>query len=400
MKSFKEYISEAVYGKLATVYHRAMTLDAVKGIAIDGFRIGGGKGAMYGKAVYTTYELSSQLNPDMEQYGNLIIKSKVNLYGYLIFDAPVCKQVYGKVYSLSDQWTKFISKTSPPSVLEKIHPIKKGFSSGKALLVSKDRGIRKLSNGLIFTGRHDGQVCVIYEKKTVTPMSYNTTFNDPSILDDKVWTKVTRKTLVSKAMYNTLSKMTINVKKHNNNHLDEYEKLYEYIEDFIYDKDEDIKNEYDYVIENINACIRQCKSTIDELEYTGDFDNITIVESLVALLENHQYHSMIDFTFYIEEVNDAIKEVNDAIDELHPTIEEDIIINDTLEVGIIKDIKVAYPAYIKFLDYSYPPFKYTKHKLNTIFEEISVRLNKDMSSYIETEEIMTEYNLIDPIDIE
>jgi len=92
---------EKVYGNLALTYHRTESVDIAKGILEKGFIPGAG--AMYGEGLYTTYDLESQLGGKMDHYGDVIVKFKVALHKFLIFDYDIAKIVYGKDYTLSDQ---------------------------------------------------------------------------------------------------------------------------------------------------------------------------------------------------------------------------------------------------------------------------------------------------------
>jgi len=98
-----ENFNEKVYGNLAVVYHRNRTTDIINGILERGFIPG--EGAMYGKGWYCTYDIDSQLNNNMvDNYGGILLKLKVNLQKFLIFDYDAAKTIYGTNYRLQDQW--------------------------------------------------------------------------------------------------------------------------------------------------------------------------------------------------------------------------------------------------------------------------------------------------------
>ena len=197
MKTFKNYtnINEKVYGKLATVYHRTQTKDIIKNINKIGFQRGLGR--WYGPGIYCTYNLKSQLNNTMNNiYGSLIIKSKVNLYGYLIFNKDIAKKVYKKPLDIEQQW-KFLTNKPVPDIIAKNKIIITKYTSDLAQIFSKDINIRKMVDGIVFTGRQDGDVVVSYDESSVTPISYNSTINNPSVLDSPKWNRTLNKQLIA-----------------------------------------------------------------------------------------------------------------------------------------------------------------------------------------------------------
>ena len=96
---------EKVYGNLGVVYHRTKSVDIAKGILEKGFIPG--EGEMYGRGLYTTYDLESQMHDRMiDVYGPIILKFKISLHNFLILDYDVAKVVYGTDYTLIDQMKK------------------------------------------------------------------------------------------------------------------------------------------------------------------------------------------------------------------------------------------------------------------------------------------------------
>ena len=81
---------EEVYGAQATVYHGTKTDPQILISAIlrDEFRPGKGDGSMYGKGLYTVYDPEGTRTMS-GKYGDWVIKFKVNLYGYIIFDPDI-----------------------------------------------------------------------------------------------------------------------------------------------------------------------------------------------------------------------------------------------------------------------------------------------------------------------
>lgn len=173
-----QLIVEEIYGKLAVGYHRTdeRGLEAFK----RGTPMTAGWGDAYGRGIYFTYDLRSQMNSRMVRlYGNYIIKAKINLDRFLIFDLGVAKRVYPRyrnfkeqaeqefrmpreiLFMLSkytDQWTKM-----PP------------YTSDMAIKLAKSDHYKWLhgnTSGIIFTGRTDGRVIVVYDPKKTIPMGW------------------------------------------------------------------------------------------------------------------------------------------------------------------------------------------------------------------------------------
>lgn len=117
MINFKEWLlTEDVYGKLATVFHRTPKLQNVKGIAKNGFDInlmgttssGRVQKGARGKGIYATFTLPSQFKKQntgrpMRIYGDFIIKCLVNLDSFIIFDKEMAEKVHGNNWQIKDQ---------------------------------------------------------------------------------------------------------------------------------------------------------------------------------------------------------------------------------------------------------------------------------------------------------
>lgn len=193
----KQILTEAVFGKLATIYHRTGgKSDITDKISDIGFIAG--SGAMYKKGIYATYDLKSQLRPRMSAvYGPTIVKAKVNLQNFLIFDYKVAKKVYGDNYTLVDQIKtiqKMINKNIkiPEGVKEISDSLKQEpyiTSDFAQRLVGGYDEILRLGKGIVFTGHNDGRVVVTYDRNIVIPFVYNTTKRNSQKLDSSTWKK-------------------------------------------------------------------------------------------------------------------------------------------------------------------------------------------------------------------
>jgi hypothetical protein len=207
MKSFKQFVKEDVYGGLSTIFHRTQSIDSIDAIKDSGFKAGAGD--MYGRAIYGTYSLKSQFNDRMRKiYGDYIVKAKVNNNRILFLDMDQAKKVYGKNHSLVDQL-----KTINPrfQITDKIEEISNEllrnpkYTSDIALDLLKISEIKKTIYGISLTGRRDGNVLVVYNEESITPMSYNSTIENSSKLDQRKWEDIKNINLVRKGLDKTLA---------------------------------------------------------------------------------------------------------------------------------------------------------------------------------------------------
>ena len=167
-------LQEQVFGAQAFVYHgsRAAPKDFLPLLLQDKFRPGVAAGSMYGKGLYTVYDLESGIT-GKGSYGEYIYKLKVNLYGCISFDSDTTKLIYKKDLTPAQQAEMF---GLPDSVVKKLKALKPNegapdeISSDLALQASKF-----LSNevkGLIYTGRRDGKVALLYDASIAVPIAW------------------------------------------------------------------------------------------------------------------------------------------------------------------------------------------------------------------------------------
>ena len=164
---------EEVYGAQATVYHGTNT-DAqvlISAILDNDFQAGSGAGAMYGKGLYTVYETEGS-STMRGGYGPWIIKFKVNLYGYIIFDPDIALKVYGSALTPAEQAQKLRYNSITIRALKGLskESLSARFTSDAVLNVFES--IQSEVKGLVFTGRHDGRVAIIYDPTTVIPVAW------------------------------------------------------------------------------------------------------------------------------------------------------------------------------------------------------------------------------------
>jgi len=195
------------------VYHR--TKDAsVDLIGRDGYRAGGG--AAWGAGIYTVYDLISTTKANAYNdgswgsgtYGPIIIENEVlSLKRFLIFNYDVSKRVNKGEYTIKDQLKKIlpekvyerhsdiISKASDRSEeLLKANPKNKYTTESFSLLYEIGE-IMHFVRGAIFTGSHDGNVLLSFDRENLIPVRYSKD-------NGKTWTKIKKQGAYLKAKKN------------------------------------------------------------------------------------------------------------------------------------------------------------------------------------------------------
>ena len=176
----EEFIAEEISAGSFIVYHRTQSepKDFNKG-----FKTGFGK--MYGPGLYTTYDLATQLTPNMiNTYGNIIIQFKIqNNNKFIILDYAEAKKVYGTKYTLIDQlkrvmggyFNKFYRMHSNELIKysEKLQDEYYDKSSYVAEPLSQLKDFYSHVDGLIFTGNNDGKVLVLFNTNLANPLKYS-----------------------------------------------------------------------------------------------------------------------------------------------------------------------------------------------------------------------------------
>jgi len=180
---------EEVYGAQAVVYHgtEANPQALIDALLQDKFTPGSGAGAMYGKGLYTVYDLKGT-KTEKGDYGKHVIKLKVNLYGYIIFDPDVALKVYKKPLTPAEQAQEVGYNEDAIKVLRSMRVPTGRFTSDTALRASK--ALQYEVKGIVFTGRRDGRVAVVYDPTTAVPMAWKR-------VDSKSWTPVDRAALLA-----------------------------------------------------------------------------------------------------------------------------------------------------------------------------------------------------------
>ena len=177
-------LTEEVYGAQAVVYHgtNADPLDLVSALLDDEFDPGRGAGSMYGEGLYTVYDLKGT-QTERGDYGPNIIKLKLNLYGYIIFDPEVALKVYKAPLSIVEQAQEV---GADEDVIEKLRSVKidrSSFTSDAARFASKF--LRGRVKGIVYTGSRDGRCALVYDPTTAVPIAWKN-------VRDRSWTPVDR----------------------------------------------------------------------------------------------------------------------------------------------------------------------------------------------------------------
>ena len=170
------------------LYHRPMNsgsgdaLAIVKSLMKYGFSreyTSTNGGNMYGPGVYSVFDLKSTKD---KAYGSIIVKLYLlgGLKGFLIWNKDKAMEVYGDEWRIEDQ----IRHLCPLDISNKLLRYRWGMGEymgdrsaqyAKTFCDIIGRDIEKTQiRGFVFTGGHDGNVCVIRDFSDAIPYSYST----------------------------------------------------------------------------------------------------------------------------------------------------------------------------------------------------------------------------------
>jgi len=175
---------EEVYGAQAIVYHGTESdpRELIDALIDDTFEPGRGAGSLYGKGLYTVYNLKGSQTGDGD-YGDNIIKLKLNLYGYIIFDPDVALKVYKAPLSVVEQAEEVGAGKDIIENLKQITMIEGGYSSVAAKEASKF--LKGRVKGIVYTGGVDGRCALVYDSTTAVPIAWKR-------FTDSTWKSVRR----------------------------------------------------------------------------------------------------------------------------------------------------------------------------------------------------------------
>jgi len=171
-------LTEEVFGSQAFVYHGSDVGPKILIPALLDNKFKAGTRDMYGKGLYTVYS-NDIYQPTFEgTYGDYVYKLKVNLHGFVIFDKDICTKVYGKPMSVNQQLLHLGEKTLAKKYedYENWNHVPGSsdewgdHSSDLAAMMATE--LSRVVKGIVFTGRQDGHVCVIYDTAGVVPVAW------------------------------------------------------------------------------------------------------------------------------------------------------------------------------------------------------------------------------------
>jgi hypothetical protein len=164
MLTFRKFLVEKIVGNTGWVYHRTQDNPEESDIVTQGIKPSINQSAMYGRGLYCCYDLDQQLKPEMEKYGDYILKGKIDLNGFATLDEDI--------YQLANPKGNFSSH------LRKIGTDIENVKDETPYTSSIAQNIWKECkqngyNGIIFTGRNDGKVAVIWNRRNFIPYQYS-----------------------------------------------------------------------------------------------------------------------------------------------------------------------------------------------------------------------------------
>jgi hypothetical protein len=166
---------EEVYGAQAIVYHgtKAPPQVLIRALLDDTFKPGKGAGDMYGKGLYAVHKLEGT-QTESGRYGPRILKLKVKLDDYIIFDRDVATRVYGKPLLPQEQ---ALRAEVDDTIVEKLGEARfsRLFDPGEFSSDTAEKASRFLAGrckGIVYTGRNDGRCVLVYDPTTVVPMAW------------------------------------------------------------------------------------------------------------------------------------------------------------------------------------------------------------------------------------
>lgn len=171
-------LTERVFGAQAFVYHASDVYPKTLIPALIDNKFKAGSGDMYGKGLYTVYAEDTYQPTFSGRYGKYVYKLKINMHGFVIFDKDVCTRVYGKPMSVNQQlimlgeddlankYKDYENWNHIPGSSDEWGDM----SSDLATMMATE--LSKVVKGIVFVGRQDGYVCVIYDPVGVVPVAW------------------------------------------------------------------------------------------------------------------------------------------------------------------------------------------------------------------------------------
>lgn len=156
-------LSEKLIGNTGFVFHRTWNNPEDSDILKRGIQPSRNTSAMYGTGLYCCYDLEEQLKPNMKNYGRYILKGKVDLSNFVILDKDVFEKALPK-----ENFERYLKKFGVE--LEKWQQ-SLPYTSTIAAQIWRNAKVKGY-NGIVFTGRNDGKVAVIWNRNNFIPIQY------------------------------------------------------------------------------------------------------------------------------------------------------------------------------------------------------------------------------------
>lgn len=191
MLKYSDFVFESIYGGYATVYHRTTVSNLVNKVYDEGFmpnRVG-----LLGSGLYATYDLESQFDFTLDNYGSTIVKFAVDVSNFLFCDFYEFKKQYAaKQVKDLDQYTFIIAQLKSHNVpTQLINQIEKSLinsDSSNEIAHAIYEIIPNLSEyftGVIYTSPGFGKTLVCYYPNNLAiPISYALDVNSDSNINN------------------------------------------------------------------------------------------------------------------------------------------------------------------------------------------------------------------------
>lgn len=162
---------EEFYPGQITIYHRTRSIDNIKKIMDEGLNIAINFSSRYGRGLYACYDIESQLSQGMEKYGNILVKFAVKKTGRAVILDQVSGNSLTNIRKVLGDFIKDDTELDNFVLDIKEAWEKDGITSNIAYDLSKKYAHEM--DVLVFTGKRDGKVAVVYNKNILSPMAYS-----------------------------------------------------------------------------------------------------------------------------------------------------------------------------------------------------------------------------------
>jgi len=220
----KQILQEEVFGAQAFVYHGSSMIPSkfIEMFSSGQFSPGAGAGAMYGKGLYTVYELEN--SPTSKgNYGDFVYKLKVNLNEFISFDNDVTKKIYKKDMSPGEQ-ARHLGLDAIGKRLDKTMKDVGDVEYTSAYALRASKYLSGNVKGIIFTGKHDGKVAILYDADSAIITSSKFVYQDMT-RDPKEWKRISTEDIKKTPQASKSAAGTWEKKKYDNDKFDDTNKL-------------------------------------------------------------------------------------------------------------------------------------------------------------------------------